>query len=129
MKGAPMEPIKSSRRRVFSGAGVLGGVALLAACGPVGGAGESQAKNKGPVTIKLSMWDYNPQIVRQNLDTFQQENPGITVEGPETGACCDVYRTRMNTAFLAGERLDALYMRDEDAAEWAEAKWVRELDK
>ena len=34
----------------------------------------------------------------------------------------------MNTAFLAGERTDAMYMRDEDAAEWAEAKWALPLD-
>jgi multiple sugar transport system substrate-binding protein len=81
------------------------------------------------VTIKLAMWDYRPDIVRQNLDRFEQENPGIKVEGPETGPCCNEYRTRMNTAFLAGERMDAMYMRDEDAAEWAEAKWILALDQ
>ena len=80
------------------------------------------------MTIKLSMWDYNPQIVRDKLDTFEKANPGIKVEGPETGPCCDEYRKRMTTAFLAGERTDAMYMRDEDAAEWAEAKWVLPLD-
>ncbi|HET7770964.1 MAG TPA: extracellular solute-binding protein [Chloroflexota bacterium] len=122
-----MDRASFRRRRMLAGTALLGGAAL-AACGPVA-SGPGQTQSKGPVTIKLSMWDYNPQIVRQNLDRFQQENPGITVEGPETGACCDVYRTRMNTAFLAGERLDAMYMRDEDAAEWAEAKWIRELDK
>ena len=50
------------------------------------------------------------------------------MEGPETGPCCDDYRKRMNTAFIAGERTDAMYMRDEDAAEWAEAKWALPLD-
>ena len=122
-----MERVLIRRRRMLAGTALLAGAAL-AACGPMpGGAGQSQSK--GPVTIKLSMWDYNPQIVRQNLDRFESENAGIKVEGPETGACCDVYRTRMNTSFLAGERLDAMYMRDEDAAEWAEAKWIMPLDK
>lgn len=116
------------RRRILSGAGLLGGAAVLAACGPVGGSNEA-AKNKGPVTVKLAMWDYRPDTVRSNLDQFQKEYPGITVEGPETGPCCDDYRKRMNTAFLAGERMDAMYMRDEDAAEWAEAKWILALDK
>jgi ABC-type glycerol-3-phosphate transport system substrate-binding protein len=117
------------RRRVLAGIGALGGVAALASCGPSpsGGAGQG-ATTQGPVSIKLSMWDYNPQIVRENLDQFERENPGIKVEGPETGPCCDDYRKRMNTAFIAGERLDAMYMRDEDAAEWAEAKWVLPLD-
>jgi multiple sugar transport system substrate-binding protein len=115
------------RRRLLAGLGALGGGSALAACGP-GAASGQPAASRGPVTIKLSMWDYRPDIVRSNVDRFEQENPGITVEGPETGECCDVYRTRMNTAFLAGERLDAMYMRDEDAAEWAEAKWVLPLD-
>ncbi|NCA14727.1 MAG: hypothetical protein EBS89_11455, partial [Proteobacteria bacterium] len=34
----------------------------------------------------------------------------------------------MNTSMVAGERNDTMYMRDEDAAEWAEAKWVLALD-
>jgi ABC-type glycerol-3-phosphate transport system substrate-binding protein len=115
------------RRRALAGLALLGGGAALAACGPTPG-GSGEAQSQGPVTIKLSMWDYNPQIVRENLDTFEKENPGIKVEGPETGPCCDEYRKRMNTAFLAGERTDAMYMRDEDAAEWIEAKWALPLD-
>src|SRR5918911_754151 len=118
------------RRRLLSGAGALGGAAGLGAGGiaPNSGTGGT-SPTQGPVTIKLSMWDYNPQIVRENLDQFERENPGIKVEGPETGPCCDDYRKRMNTAFLAGERLDAMYLRDEDAAEWAEATWILALDK
>jgi multiple sugar transport system substrate-binding protein len=115
------------RRRALAGLALLGGGAALAACGPTPG-GTSETQSQGPVTIKLSMWDYNPQIVRENLDSFEKANPGIKVEGPETGPCCDEYRKRMTTAFLAGERTDAMYMRDEDAAEWAEAKWVLPLD-
>jgi multiple sugar transport system substrate-binding protein len=117
------------RRRLLSGLGVLSGTAALAACGPIAERTGQPAPAKGPVTIKLSMWDYRPDIVRDNLDRFERENPGIKVEGPETGPCCADYRKRMNTAFLAGERLDAMYMRDEDAAEWAEARWILELDK
>src|SRR5438876_10876959 len=88
------------RRRVLAGMGALGGVAALASCGPTPGGGAGEAgKTQGPVSIKLSMWDYNPQIVRENVDQFERENPGIKVEGPETGPCCDDYRKRMNTAF------------------------------
>jgi ABC-type glycerol-3-phosphate transport system substrate-binding protein len=119
-----------TRRRVVSAAGALGAGAVLAACGPQPSAGGdgSGARTQGPVTVKLSMWDYNPQIVRENLDQFERENPSIKVEGPETGPCCDDYRKRMNTSFIAGERQDAVYLRDEDAAEWAEAKWIMALD-
>ena len=114
--------------RVSKGLALLG-TAAAAACGAPGApASQEAAKTQGPVTIKLSMWDYRPDLVRQNLDQFEKENPGIKVEGPETGPSGEEYRKRMNTAFLAGDRLDALYMRDEDAAEWAEAKWVLALD-
>ena len=122
-----MSRVVVRRRRLLAGTALLGGAAL-AACAP-GSGGPGQTQTKGPVTIKIAMWDYRPDTVRSNLDQFQKENPNITVEGPETGPCCDAYRTRMNTAFLAGEKVDAMYMRDEDAAEWAEAKWIRELDK
>jgi multiple sugar transport system substrate-binding protein len=119
---------RGHRRQLLLGAGGLVTAAGLAACGAPGAGSGAPARSQGPVTIKLSMWDYNPQIVRENLDRFEQENPGIKVEGPETGPCCEEYRKRMTTAFLAGERTDAMYLRDEDAAEWAEAKWVLPLD-
>ena len=123
-----MDSTTVRRRRMLAGLGVLGATAALAACAPQSGGAGAESKTQGPVTIKLSMWDYNPQIVRDNLDQFERENPGIKVEGPETGPCCDDYRKRMNTSFIAAERQDAMYMRDEDAAEWAEAKWILPLD-
>src|SRR5690242_17676823 len=88
------------RRRFLGGASVLGATALLAACAPQGGAGAGASQTQGPVTIKLSMWDYNPQIVRDNLDQFERENPGIKVEGPETGPSGEEYRKRMNTSII-----------------------------
>lgn len=124
---------ESRTRRIFLrtaplAAGTL--AAALAACGPqrAGPPGDRPAATKGPVAIKLQMWDYRPDIVRSNVDRFEQENPGVKVDGPETGPCCAVYRQRMNTNFLAGEAMDAMYLRDEDVAEWAEANWIRVLD-
>ncbi|NCA12397.1 hypothetical protein EBR56_11480, partial [bacterium] len=58
---------------------------------------------KAEVKIKLAMWDYNPAIVRENLDMFEKQNPGIKVEGPETGPSGEDYRKRMNTSMVAGE--------------------------
>lgn len=83
---------------------------------------------KGPVEIKLSSWNYRTDLVRKNLDVFEQQNPDIKVVGPEDGPSGDPYRDRMNTEFLAGQEHDAVYLRDEDSAEWAEAKWIRPLD-
>src|SRR6266542_3705623 len=84
--------------------------------------------SRGPVEIKLSSWNYRTDLVRENLNVFEQQNPDIKVIGPEDGPSGDPYRDRLNTQFLAGEALDAVYLRDEDVAEWAEAKWTRPLD-
>jgi len=84
--------------------------------------------SRGPVEIKLSSWNYRTDLVRENLNVFEQQNPDIKVIGPEDGPSGDPYRDRLNTQFLAGEALDAVYLRDEDVAEWAEAKWIRPLD-
>ncbi|MBI3969694.1 MAG: extracellular solute-binding protein [Chloroflexi bacterium] len=118
-------------RRTFvrraGAAGVGGAAAAIAACSAPGA--ERPVQSKGPVTIKLAMWNYRPDIVRSNLDRFEQEHPGVKVDGPETGDCCAKYRERMNTNFVGGYPMDAMYMRDEDVAEWAEAKWILPLDK
>ena len=126
-----MRSTGNTRRRHLTQVGALvasgGAGAVLAACGAP--ATPSAAPSKGPVSIKLDMWDYRPDIVRDNLDKFEKANPGIKVEGPETGPCCADYRKRMNTNFVGGYPMDAMYMRDEDVAEWAEAKWILPLDK
>jgi multiple sugar transport system substrate-binding protein len=133
------EPLRSPRRRIGGGAALARRAVLgtplalpaaaaapwLAGCAPGPAA---PAPSRGPVEIKLSSWNYRTDLVRANLDYFEQQNPDIKVLGPEDGPSGDPYRQRLNTQFLAGDPLDAVYMRDEDVAEWAEAKWIRALD-
>lgn len=99
---------------------------VTGACAPSGPPPPSPSKP--PVEIKLSSWNYRTDLVRKNLDVFEQQNPDVKVLRPEDSPSGDPYRARMNTEFLAGQPHDAVYLRDEDSAEWAEAKWIRPLD-
>lgn len=123
--GLPAAGTPRATRRGLLGSARPIGAALLAGCGP--GTSVPGAK-RAPVVLKFATWNYRPDLVRQSLDIFEQQNPDIKVPDPDTGPCCDAYRQRLNTQFLADEPLDAAYMRDEDVAEWAEAKWIRPLN-
>jgi ABC-type glycerol-3-phosphate transport system substrate-binding protein len=124
--GLAMAAAGATRRGVLA-AGAAAGAAL--ACRPPGGGGSGGGGPRtGPVEIKLSSWNYRSDLVREYLDAFEQQNPDIKASGPEDGPSSDPYRKRLDTQFLAGEPLDAVYLRDEDVAEWAEAKWIRPLD-
>ncbi len=101
-------------------------IAVASACTPADP--PSPSPSKRPVEITLSSWNYRTDLVRRNLDVFEQQNPDVKVLGPEDSPSGDPYRARMNTEFLAGQPHDAVYLRDEDSAEWAEAKWIRPLD-
>src|SRR5215216_849307 len=109
--GLAMADAGATRRDVL-GAGAAGAaVGAAVACRPSEDSGSPSA---GPVEIKLSSWNYRSDLVRQTLDVFEQENPDTKVSGPEDGPSGDPYRQRLNTQFLAGEPLDAVYLRDED---------------
>src|SRR5262245_30917961 len=125
----PAAAAGASRRSVLAaGAAAGAGLARRPPAGGGGGDGGGGGPRTGPVEIKLSSWNYRSDLVREHLDAFEQQNPDVKVSGPEDGPSGDPYRQRLNTQFLAGEPLDAVYLRDEDVAEWAEAKWIRPLD-
>jgi multiple sugar transport system substrate-binding protein len=117
--------------RVGGTAGMAAAGALLA-CGPRGeqpaGTGsQGPQPAKGPVTLQFVGWDYQPDTVRQNLDYFESQYPNVKIDY-RYGQCCADYRKQRITEFLGGVPIDALYMRDEDIAEWAEAEYIRPLD-
>ena len=54
---------------------------VASACAPSGTPAPSAGK--APVEIKLSSWNYRTDLVRKNLDIFEEQNPDIKVLGPE----------------------------------------------
>jgi hypothetical protein len=79
--------------------------------------GSAPSPSKGPVEGRLSTWNYRPELVRENLDVFEQQNRDIKAVGPENGPSGAPHRERLNTQFRAGKSLDAVCMRAEDSAD------------
>jgi multiple sugar transport system substrate-binding protein len=93
------------------------GVALpaLASCG---------AARSG--VIRFEGWDYEAQLVQQNVDLFTSRNPGVEVDyTPITSA---QFIRKLTAEFLGGAGPDVLYMYDDSLAGSVEAEYLRPLD-
>ena len=77
----------SLRRGLLAGAAALGSVAALAACGTAPGAGPGGRRDPGAGHDQALMWDYNPQIVRENLDQSSSAEPRDQGGGPGDRPC------------------------------------------
>ena len=131
-----------------------GGLGLLAACGPtatqppaatappaaakpteapqpVGAAtaptAAPQVSGTGQVTtLKLLGWNYEPPLVQENLDRFEQQNPAYKVEyEPIAGD----YLVDLLTRFRAKTPMDVIYVRDQYHASWVESGFLQPLDE
>ena len=134
--------------RLGVGAGVLG---ILAACAPqvsppqapanpTGAGGPSAAETPKPAgaatstaagggqvaTLKLLGWNYEPPLVQENLDRFEQQNPGYKIEyEPVSGD----YLEKLLTNFRAKTPMDVIYVRDQYHASWVESGFLQPLDE
>src|SRR5205823_2206553 len=78
------------------------------------------------VTLKLLGWDYEPPLVRENLDRFQQQNAGFKVDyEPVSGD----YLEKLLTNFRAKTPMDVIYVRDQYHASWVESGFLQPLDE
>jgi multiple sugar transport system substrate-binding protein len=121
---SPLPASGPLRRRQLLKLGALGLAApaagpLLAACGDDAGAGAD-----GPVTFEG--WDYEPNLVQQNIDRFTSLNPDIEVNyTPITSA---QYVQKIIAEFTANNGPDALYVYDDTLAGWVEAGYLEPID-
>jgi multiple sugar transport system substrate-binding protein len=131
--------------RLGVGAGVLG---MLAACGPTAarqpppgattaappaGAATPPAATAAPTaaragevtTLKLLGWNYEPPLVQENLDRFEQQNPSFKVEyEPVAGD----YLEKLLTNFRAKTPMDVIYVRDQYHASWVDSGFLQPLE-
>jgi multiple sugar transport system substrate-binding protein len=138
-------------RRMFVRLGVAaGGLGLLAACAPAPTVAPTPAKpTEAPqpaaaatqpaptaapqtgtggqvTTLKLLGWNYEPALVQENLDRFQQQNPTYKVEyEPIAGD----YLVDLQTRFQAKTPIDVVYVRDQYHASWIESGFLQPLDE
>src|SRR5262245_6665700 len=70
---------------------------------------------------------YESGLVRENLDRFEQQYPGLKVDfTPENDG---TYLQKMTVVLsTAGAPVDVMYVGDEQLGTWAEAGWLMPID-
>ena len=100
-------------RRTFLQSSTAAGLGLAAGCSPAPSPG-----------VIFKGWVYEPDLVRENLDYFEQQT-GIAVD---YNAVSGNYHDKMVALHVGGAPMECCYVRDDDFAEWVEAGWLRPCD-
>lgn len=112
-----------SRREVLRLAGAAGiGLGVL----PAFSAKALAATTSGRKTINFQGWDYEPQLVQQNIKTFEQDNPTLKVD--YTAVVSADYTEKLTAEFTGKTEPDALYVYDDSLAGWVDAGYLQPLD-
>ncbi len=77
------------------------------------------------VVLNFKGWDYEPDLVRENLDIFEKQFPNIKVNYEAIGGN---YMDKIAALFVANTPLDCLYVRDTNFAGWVDAGWLRPIE-
>ena len=93
---------------------------LLSACS---NGDDSGAASDG--SVKFEGWDYEANLVQQNLDRFSQQNSIKVNYTPITSA---QYVQKVVAEFTGGGGPDALYVYDDSLAAWVEGGYLQPLD-
>jgi multiple sugar transport system substrate-binding protein len=92
---------------------------------PAPAAAPTAASSAQVTTLKLLGWNYEPPLVQENLDRFEQQNAGYKVEyEPIAGD----YLEKLLTNFRAKTPMDVIYVRDQYHASWVESGFLLPLD-
>ena len=75
------------------------------------GAGSAQQDEDGPVTLSVSVWNYDqtPEF-KALFDAFEAEHPDITIEPVDILA--DDYSDKVTTMLAGGDKTDVLTMKN-----------------
>ena len=107
----------ASRRQVLKG-GLAGGAALALP----GTASRALAAPSDP--LHFVGWQYNPQIVAENVQTFMDlydENVNYELVPGE-------YHAVVETKLIAGQHIDMMYSEEDRIVRWNRAGWTRSLE-
>ena len=84
----------------------------------------SGCARKTPSEIIFKGWPYEPELVRENIESFiVQSKINVGYE-----AVSGNYHDKMVALFVGEMPVDCCYLRDDDFAEWFEAGWLRSYD-
>ena len=105
------------RRQVLQG-----GVAAAAALALPGTARQALAAPSEP--MHFIGWQYNPQIVAENVETFA----GLYDENVEYELVPGEYHAVAETKLIAGQHIDMMYSEEDRIVRWNRAGWSRSLE-
>jgi multiple sugar transport system substrate-binding protein len=105
------------RRQVLQG-----GVAAAAALALPGTARPALAAPADP--MHFVGWQYNPQIVAENVETFA----GLYDENVEYELVPGEYHAVVETKLIAGQHIDMMYSEEDRIVRWNRAGWSRSLE-
>jgi multiple sugar transport system substrate-binding protein len=80
-----------------------------------------------PVHINFMVWSYGIETIQDNIKSFQQLNPNVTVSLQDTSWFN--YHDSMATKFTTGDAPDVAYCSDHWLREWVAADWIVPLDQ
>jgi len=128
-----------TRRDFLRTAGLTAAAAALARCAPAAEAPAVEAPAatatpaptqapavESPVTLKFNGWTFQPETVREFLDIFEEENPGIKVEYEDFPF--GEYNDKLLTLFAAGNPPDVMYVHESVINSWATAEFIQPVD-
>ncbi|HTN97278.1 MAG TPA: substrate-binding domain-containing protein, partial [Nordella sp.] len=111
---SPLDRYLLSRRRVLQGAAALSAGTMLG--------GRVIAAPSTPITFVG--WQYQPQIVEENVAIFSKlYDENVTYE-LVTGD----YHPLAETKLTGGQKIDMLYAEEDRIARWHAAEWIRDLE-
>ncbi|TAK20658.1 MAG: extracellular solute-binding protein [Chloroflexota bacterium] len=125
--GAPATPTPAPAKPIEAPKPAAPAATKPAAAPTSAPAAAKPAAATAPVTaLKLLGWTYEPPLVRENLDRFENQNPGFKVEyEPVAGD----YLEKLLTNFRAKTPMDVIYVRDQYHASWVESGFLQPLDE
>ena len=116
-KRRSLEQYLVNRRSVLKG-----GLAAGAALAVPGVAGRALAAPEDP--LHFVGWQYNPQIVAENVETFKTLND----ENVNYELVPGEYHAVVETKLIAGQHIDMMYSEEDRILRWNRAGWSRSLD-
>ena len=101
------------KRRDFLKMSGLAGLGFMAGC-----------MQKSTTELVFKGWSYQPNLVRENIEYFEQQtNIRVAYE-----AVSGNYHDKMVALFVGKTPMDCCYVRDDDFVEWVETGWLRSYD-
>ena len=110
----PLQRYLMSRRSVLKGAAAMSAVTLA-----------GRSASAAPATpLSFIGWQYQPQIVSENVETFKKlYDESVTYE-----LVSGDYHPVVETKLTGGQHIDMMYSEEDHLARWHTADWTRDLE-